>query len=196
MLNKFPGYSLEIHDDETDECIARAMVIEYDDGYFVDSFAVNVSYQGKGYGSQLLMLIIEEYSDVRLYLQAESYGSQRLNDQSLKAWYSRYGFVQNGVYMERLPTCILQSDGQGITSQQSHILHIDGREYETVIADHTVKPTVSIKMKTSKIGFFDTSKSSPGFMLMMIITDAETRYLLSTEDYVPRLIKHTKGDES
>lgn len=103
MITRYPGYSYEIHDDDTDESIARAMVIEYDDGCFIDSIAVSEEHQGKGYGTQLLQLLIKEYSNVRLYLLVDSYGSERLDNEALEAWYSRYGFMRCGKYMERLP---------------------------------------------------------------------------------------------
>lgn len=105
MITRYPGYSYEIHDDKTDECIARTMVIEYDEGEcFIDSIAVSQKYQGKGYGSQMLQLLIKEYSNVRLYLLVDSYGSERLDNKALEAWYSRYGFMRCEKYMERLPT--------------------------------------------------------------------------------------------
>ena len=103
MLVRYPGYSYEIHDSDTGECMARAMVIEYDDGCFIDSLAVNREYQGEGYGSQLLRELIEEYNKVRLYLLVDPYGSERLDNEALTAWYYRYGFVRAGKYMERLP---------------------------------------------------------------------------------------------
>lgn len=104
MITRYPGYSYEIHDDDTGESIARAMVIEYGDGCFIDSIAVSQEHQGKGYGSQLLQLLIKEYSNVRLYLLVGSYDTHRLDDIELEAWYSRYGFMRCGKYMERLPT--------------------------------------------------------------------------------------------
>lgn len=51
------------------------MVIEYDDGCFIDSLVVGREHQGQGYGSQLLRILTKEYSNVRLYLLVESYGS-------------------------------------------------------------------------------------------------------------------------
>lgn len=104
MITKYPAYKYEIRDDDTDECIARAMVFEYD-GSYIDYIEVSQGHQGKGYGSQMLQHLIKEYRNVRLYLIVMSYGTERLDNEALEAWYSRYGFVRCGCgkHMERLP---------------------------------------------------------------------------------------------
>lgn len=107
MFVRYPSHAYELEDDETGECIARGIVVEYSDSEcFIDSVAVTPEYQGQGYGSQILQLILREYRTVKLYLAVESYGTERLDNQALEAWYSKYGFEwdETKKYMVRLPT--------------------------------------------------------------------------------------------
>ncbi len=67
---------------------------------------VNVppSVQGKGYGSQLLKLVLAEADACGVTIKLYPFASGPLDKAALIAWYERYGFVKSkGIFWYRLP---------------------------------------------------------------------------------------------
>jgi ribosomal protein S18 acetylase RimI-like enzyme len=106
MFVRYPTYTYELHDDVTDANLARAIVVEYGEGdYFIESIAVPPKFQGLGHGREMMGLLVKEHGSVTLTLKVNAYGSKRLDDQALEAWYGRLGFVwdDDHEYMVRYP---------------------------------------------------------------------------------------------
>ena len=105
-FSRFPGFTYEGRD-EACICVARAIVTQYDNGdYFLESIAVLEECQGRGYGRELMNLLLTEYASVPLVVEVSAFGSMRLDDTALEAWYDRMGFRWDcdRKYMRREPT--------------------------------------------------------------------------------------------
>lgn len=50
-------------------------------------------------------LLVKEYGSVTLVLKVDAYGTERLDNHALEAWYTRLGFQwdERHEYMKRLP---------------------------------------------------------------------------------------------
>ena len=106
LFARFPGFAYEVNDPDG-KLLARALAFEYSDSeVYIDSIMVRLEEQGKGYGSEILRLLITTYKDKTLALKVDAFASCRLDNNSLEAWYSRYGFQWDKAreYMVREPS--------------------------------------------------------------------------------------------
>ncbi len=87
--------------------IGAALVREFSDeplGYDLQEFMIDGQYQGKGYGSRALRLILEElrkegrYDHVEICVKKEDAAAIRL--------YEKHGFVDSGYEDEDVPDCL------------------------------------------------------------------------------------------
>ena len=87
--------------------IGAALVREFPDeplGYDLQEFMIDGQYQGKGYGSRALRLILEElrkegrYDHVEICVKKEDAAAIRL--------YEKHGFVDSGYEDEDVPDCL------------------------------------------------------------------------------------------
>lgn len=87
--------------------IGAALVREFSDeplGYDLQQFMIDGQYQGKGYGSRALRLILEElrkegrYDHVEICVKKEDAAAIRL--------YEKHGFVDSGYEDEDVPDCL------------------------------------------------------------------------------------------
>lgn len=112
-LVRYPSCTYELQVDGDDDssnkkCIASAIVTEYNDReFFIHSFAVREEYRGKGYGRELMDILLKQHQqrDVALALKPEAYEPQGLDDSQLEAWYLRLGFEwdENHEFMVKHP---------------------------------------------------------------------------------------------
>lgn len=112
MLVRYPTFTYELHHDVTDACLARAIVVEYgDDEFFIESVAVTEAFQGRGHGREIMGHLIREYGSVTLVLKVNAYGTERLDNSALEAWYKRLGFEwdEGHEYMRRPPNKLLDA---------------------------------------------------------------------------------------
>ena len=75
-------------------------------GFIITRINVPIKSRGQGHGSKILQCIVRDADRMQVVLHLEVFASGALSEKQLRAWYSRYGFENNGVVegiMTRLP---------------------------------------------------------------------------------------------
>jgi len=67
------------------------------EGIYITRINVPENYRGKGYGTALLKMVLEEADKEHIELKLEVLASGGLSKTQLQKWYKRYGFVRTKV---------------------------------------------------------------------------------------------------
>lgn len=73
------------------------------DYHVITRINVMEQYRGRGYGTKILEMILEDADKESITLVLEPVPSGPLDAKQLRDWYTRYGFVETGFYLKRDP---------------------------------------------------------------------------------------------